>query len=116
MELEVRVDGLSKSYGPTQALDDVSVDFRGGSVHTVLGENGSGKSTLIKALSGVVVPDAGSISLDDVPVRRFSPRTSLDHGVVTVFQEILTAPNRSIMENVYLGYHGYWRDSVTQSE
>ncbi|MFV2064991.1 MAG: ATP-binding cassette domain-containing protein [Chloroflexota bacterium] len=116
MQVVVRVDGLSKSYGPTHALDEVSVDFRGGSVHTVLGENGSGKSTLIKALSGVVVPDAGSISIDDVPVRRFSPRASLDLGVVTVFQEVLTAPNRSIVENVYLGYHGYWRDRVTQAE
>ena len=116
MDLEVRVDGLSKSYGPTQALDDVAVEFRGGSVHTVLGENGSGKSTLIKALSGVVVPDAGSISIDGAPVRRFSPRASLDNGVVTVFQEILTAPNRSIMENVYLGYHGYRRDRVPRSE
>lgn len=116
MQVAVRVDGLSKSYGPTQALDEVSVDFRGGSVHTVLGENGSGKSTLIKALSGVVVPDAGSIWVDDVPVRRFDPRTALDHGVVTVFQEILTAPNRSIMENVYLGYHGYLRDRVSPVE
>ena len=60
----VRVDGLSKSYGPTQALDECLGRLRGGSVHTVLGENGSGKSTLIKALSGVVVPDAGGIVVD----------------------------------------------------
>lgn len=116
MQVAVRVDSLSKSYGPTRALDEVSVDFRGGSVHTVLGENGSGKSTLIKALAGVVVPDAGSILVDDVTMRRFSPRTALDHGVVTVFQEVLTAPNRSILENVYLGYHGYLRDRVNQAE
>ena len=87
MQVAVRVDGLSKAYGPTQALDQVSVDFQGGSVHTVLGENGSGKSTLIKALSGVVVPDAGGISVDGVPVRRFDPHSALEHGVVTVFQE-----------------------------
>ena len=61
--MDVRVTELRKNYGPTRALDSVSLTFQGGSVHTVLGENGSGKSTLIKALSGVVVPDP------------FSPRT-----------------------------------------
>jgi len=62
--MQVVVEGLSMSYGPTQALDSVSVEFDAGTVHTVLGENGSGKSTLIKALSGVVVPDEGTITVD----------------------------------------------------
>jgi len=111
--MHVRVAELRKSYGPTRALDSVSVDFQGGSVHTVLGENGSGKSTLIKALSGVVVPDAGSITIDEVAVTTFNPRAAQGHGVQTVFQEILTAPNRSITENVFLGYHGYLRARVS---
>jgi ribose transport system ATP-binding protein len=85
-------------------------------VHTVLGENGSGKSTLIKALSGVVVPDAGSITVDEAPIHRFSPRAAQGHGVQTVFQEILTAPNRSLVENVFLGYHGYLRAAATRRE
>jgi ribose transport system ATP-binding protein len=114
--MHVRVTELRKSYGPTQALDSVSVDFRAGTVHTVLGENGSGKSTLIKALSGVVVPDSGSIAVDDVPMRRYSPRAAQAHGVQTVFQEILTAPNRSIAENVFLGYHGYLRSRTSRDE
>lgn len=107
--MDVRVTELRKSYGPTRALDGVSIDLRSGSVHTVLGENGSGKSTLIKALSGVVIPDGGSVTIDGRPVRSFSPRAAQGHGVQTVFQEILVAPNRSIVENVHLGYHGYLR-------
>lgn len=114
--MQVRVDDLSKSYGPTQALASVTVGFEGGTVHTVLGENGSGKSTLIKALSGVVVPDAGSITVDEERVRRASPRAAQSHGIQTVFQEILTAPNRSLVENVYLGYHPYLRARVTRQE
>lgn len=55
----LRVDGISKRFGGVHALDDVSVTFRQGSVHTLAGENGSGKSTLIKVISGVEVPDAG---------------------------------------------------------
>jgi ribose transport system ATP-binding protein len=114
--VQVRVDGLSKHYGPTRALDSVSIEFAGGTVHTVLGENGSGKSTLIKALSGVVVPDAGSIAIDGERVRRASPRAAQEHGLQTVFQEVLTAPNRSIVENVFLGYHGYLRARASRSQ
>ena len=114
--MQVVVDGLSKSYGPTQALRSVSVEFDGGTVHTVLGENGSGKSTLIKALSGVVVPDSGSISIDDARIRDTSPRTAQEHGIQTVFQEILVAPNRSVIENVYLGFHPYLRARVSRDE
>jgi len=114
--MQVRVADLSKAYGPTQALDAVSVTFEGGTVHTVLGENGSGKSTLIKALSGVVVPDAGSITVDGQRVMKASPRTAHSHAIQTVFQEILTAPNRSIVDNVYLGYHPYLRAKVGRSE
>ncbi len=112
--MQVLVDSLSKSYGPTHALDHVSVEFEGGTVHTVLGENGSGKSTLIKALSGVVVPDAGSISVDAERIRHASPRTAQRHGIQTVFQEVLTAPNRSVVENVYLGYHPYLRARLSR--
>jgi ribose transport system ATP-binding protein len=115
-QVQVRVEDLSKHYGPTQALDSVSIEFAGGTVHTVLGENGSGKSTLIKALSGVVVPDTGSISIDDQRMRRSSPRTAQEHGIQTVFQEVLTAPNRSIVENVFLGYHGYLRTRATRGD
>ncbi|MFN8621736.1 MAG: ATP-binding cassette domain-containing protein [Chloroflexota bacterium] len=114
--MDVRVTELRKSYGPTKALDSVTVTFQGGSVHTVLGENGSGKSTLIKSLSGVSVPDSGAIVIDDVQVRTFSPKAAQGHGVQTVFQEILTAPNRSIADNVFLGYHGYLRARATRAE
>ena len=112
--MHVRVTELRKSYGPTRALDAVSVAFEGGTVHTVLGENGSGKSTLIKSLSGVTVPDSGTITVDETPVRRFSPSAAQAHGVQTVFQEILTAPNRSLVENVFLGYHGYLRARMSR--
>jgi ribose transport system ATP-binding protein len=110
------VTELRKSYGPTRALDAVSVDFQGGSVHTVLGENGSGKSTLIKSLSGVTVPDGGTIAIDGTPIRRFSPRAAQGHGVQTCFQEILVAPNRSLLENVFLGYHDVLRHRHPRAE
>jgi ribose transport system ATP-binding protein len=55
------VSHISKRFGGTQALDDVSLEVEGGSVLALLGENGAGKSTLIKILAGVHAPDAGEI-------------------------------------------------------
>lgn len=57
----VSVKGIRKAFGPTVAVDDVSFEIRSGSVHALLGENGAGKSTLVKLLSGLLLPDSGSI-------------------------------------------------------
>ncbi len=57
----LEIANLSKHYGETIALDDASIAFSAGTVHTIMGENGSGKSTLVKLLSGVVAPDRGRI-------------------------------------------------------
>src|SRR2546425_11345466 len=60
--LEIR--GVSKRFGSTQALEDVSLTLLPGEIHALLGENGAGKSTLIKIMTGVVPPDAGQMSVD----------------------------------------------------
>lgn len=112
----IGITELSKSFGPTQALRGVSIALEAGTVHTILGENGSGKSTLIKALAGVVAPDAGSIAIDGRPVRLTSPQVAHGWGIHTVFQEILTAPNRSLVENVHLGFHPWLRHRTSPAE
>lgn len=98
--------GLTKSFGETRALVDVSLDIVPGRVHTVLGENGSGKSTLVKLLSGVVVPDAGAMVFNGTSLRRFSPAAMIEAGIVAVFQEVLIAPNRTVLDNILLGTDG----------
>ena len=55
---------ISKRFGATQALEDVSLALRPGEIHALLGENGAGKSTLIKIMTGVQQPDAGEIRVD----------------------------------------------------
>ncbi len=113
---DIRITELSKSFGPTRALRSVSIDLEAGAVHTILGENGSGKSTLIKALSGVVAPDAGTIAIDGTEARLSSPHAAHAWGIHTVFQEILTAPNRSLVDNVHLGSDPWFRHRTDAAE
>ena len=67
------VSGLSKRYGPTVALDGLSLSVAAGEVHALLGENGAGKSTLVKLLSGLTQLDSGIIAVLAETVRVTSP-------------------------------------------
>ena len=78
------VRGISKAFGPTHALSDVSFDVRPGSIHAVLGENGAGKSTLMKILSGAVTADSGTLALDGAPFAPLDPRAARESGVASV--------------------------------
>ena len=109
-EVVVRAEGIAKSFGVTRAVVDCSLDVRAGEVHVLMGENGSGKSTLVKILSGVHRPDAGRITIGagEHPFLA-SPRAATAAGIVTVFQEILVTPQRSVLANVWLGSDGLVR-------
>ena len=94
---------MSKSFPGVKALDDVSVRVRPGSVHALMGENGAGKSTLMKCIFGIYAPDEGEILLDGKPVEFQNSRQALDGGVSMIHQELLSVPNRSVEENLWLG-------------
>ena len=108
--------GLSKSFGETRALRDVSVGFVPGRIHTILGENGSGKSTLAKTLAGIIPPDSGEIHIGDATVTTWTPAAMLRRGVAIVLQEVLVAPNRSVLDNVLLGQDSIFRFSRGRAE
>lgn len=96
--LEAR--GVSKAYGSVQALADVDLVVRRGSVHGLVGENGSGKSTLTKIVAGVVKPDRGSVAIDGQQVEGLDPRHALHLGVRVIFQDLALFPNMTVAENL----------------
>jgi ABC-type sugar transport system ATPase subunit len=97
----LEVHQVSKSFPGTQALSDVSFELLPGEVHALMGENGAGKSTLMHILSGVYMPDAGSILIKGEPVQINHPRQAQDLGIGMVFQELSLVPSLSISENVF---------------
>jgi ABC-type sugar transport system ATPase subunit len=99
--LEVR--NIVKRFPGVVALNDVSVEFYPGEVHAVVGENGAGKSTLMKVLAGAYRPEGGQILLDGRPVTFNHPSEAQAAGISIIYQEFNLLPERTVMENIFLG-------------
>ena len=99
----IEMSKISKAFGGSVALRDVSLALAPGTVHALMGENGAGKSTLMKILAGVHQPDDGEIRRDGRTVSFANPRAALEAGISTVFQELSLLPNMTIAENMFLG-------------
>lgn len=97
---------VSKRFGITQALDDVSVSFLAGEVHALMGENGAGKSTLGKVIAGLHRPDQGTVTISTGGkprvLRPGSVQDAFDAGVRLVHQELAQCPNLTVAENLCL--------------
>lgn len=100
---------VSKSFGATRALIDVSYTFSPGKVYALVGENGSGKSTLVKTLSGVLPPDSGAITVGGRPMQHFTPRKAMNLGVACCYQEVLVQDNLTALQNMFLWDRGWLR-------
>lgn len=113
----LHIEGLSKRYGATQALTDVSMTIPAGEVRAILGENGAGKSTLVKVLSGVVAPNRGQLELDGQTYAPSSITQARLRGVSTAFQELSLIPHLSVGENLLLprpSRTSFWPEARTK--
>jgi ribose transport system ATP-binding protein len=103
-DIILSVRNLTKTYPGVTALDNVSIDFRRGEVHALVGENGAGKSTLIKVLTGAIHADSGEIELEGVVHAGFTPHEALfDLGMAAIYQEFNLVPDLTVAENVFFG-------------
>ncbi len=98
-----RMTRVSKNFGATRALADISFEVRPGEVRALVGENGAGKSTLLGILAGVHAADSGSMEVDGAPFRPRGPAQARRAGVAMIHQELAIAPDLTIAENISLG-------------
>jgi simple sugar transport system ATP-binding protein len=98
----VRGIGLSKAFGPTQALKDVSVEVKGGEVRALVGRNGAGKSTLVSLLTGLLEPDSGTLQFSEIPAPPVKARELWRSRVACVYQHPKVVPTLSCAENLFL--------------
>ena len=99
----LRLEGISKQFPGTLALDNVNFDVRSGEVHVLFGENGAGKSTLIQIVAGVYRQSSGSMTLNGDTVSLSSVKHARELGVSAVFQEFSLVPELSVEDNLFLG-------------
>lgn len=98
----VRVEGVSKRFGATQALSGVSLSVMPGELVGLVGHNGAGKSTLLRSLAGLVRPDEGRLEVggSDIPLSQgLSAKTARDLGIHTVHQELSLCPSLRVDES-----------------
>ena len=94
---------LTKRYGRVTAMENCNFELMPGEILAVIGDNGAGKSTLIKALSGAITPDSGTIELKGKEVFFTSPLNARDYGIETVYQTLAMSPALSIADNMFMG-------------
>ncbi|MFV2066695.1 MAG: sugar ABC transporter ATP-binding protein [Pirellulales bacterium] len=97
------MNGVSKRFGATRALSDVTLTLRGGEVHALIGENGAGKSTLMRILAGIHAPDEGTMRLAGASYRPTRPADARLAGIGMIQQELNLAPHLTVEANIMLG-------------
>ena len=115
----LQLHGITKNFGPVQALSGVDLDVLAGQVTALVGDNGAGKSTLIKTVSGIFEPSAGEILWQGRRVHFRSPKDATDAGIATVYQDLALCDNLDIVQNMLLGHEVTRRlllDEVTMEQ
>jgi rhamnose transport system ATP-binding protein len=100
----LEIQHISKRFGTTQALADVSLSLYPGEIHALLGENGAGKSTLIKIMTGIYKPDQGEIRLKGQPITINNPMEAQAYGIAAIHQEPMIFPDLNVAENIFIGH------------
>ena len=103
-DIRLEVKKVSKTFGITKALQDVSFNIAKGEIHALIGENGSGKSTLTNSLAGIYHKDRGTFLLDGKEVDPANQVEANNEGISIIVQELGTLDGLTVAENIFLGH------------
>jgi len=101
--LLLRAENLAKRFGGVHAVQDVSFELAPGTVHAIIGPNGAGKTTLLNLLTGIYLPSAGRVFLDQRDLTGQPPHRFAAAGIGRTFQNLQIFFNMSALENVMAG-------------
>jgi D-xylose transport system ATP-binding protein len=99
----LQLQGITKTFGSVQALDDVDFEVRAGEVMALVGDNGAGKSTLVKCVAGTHSADSGQILFEGREVSIHGPKDAAKLGIEVVYQDLALCDNLDVVQNMYLG-------------
>jgi D-xylose transport system ATP-binding protein len=99
----LELEGVSKRFGPVQAMDRVDFAVSAGEVVGLVGDNGAGKSTLVKTIAGIHSADSGSIRFEGKEVSISKPQDATGLGIATVYQDLALCDNLDVVSNLFLG-------------
>ncbi len=102
-QIVLRCENISKRFGYVEALKEVSFELYKGEVLGLVGDNAAGKSTLLKIIAGYYKPDSGKLYVNGKDVSFNSPLEARLAGIEMVYQQLLLAPNLSVVDNIFLG-------------
>lgn len=97
------IENISKSFGPVDVLDGVSMTVGRGEVVGLVGDNGAGKSTLMKIVTGMYTANAGALTLDGENILHHSPGERRRLGIEMIYQDLALAKQQDVASNIFLG-------------
>lgn len=103
IETILKLKNITKVYPGVKALDNISLEFEKGKIHSIVGENGAGKSTFIKIITGAEKATSGDLVYKNHKIVKNSPYISIKNGINCVYQELNVIPDLSIAENIFYG-------------
>lgn len=101
--MQVKMNGIKKSFGNNHVLKGVNFSIEAGEVHALMGENGAGKSTLMNILTGIHKADAGEIQVNNEVVKYDDPSEAEGNGISFIHQEMNVWPDMTVVENLFMG-------------
>lgn len=99
----LELKNITKRYPGVVALNNMSISFSEGEIHSVMGENGAGKSTMIKVITGAITAEEGQVVIGGKTFEKLTPLISKEHGIGVIYQEFNLIPSLSVAENMFLG-------------
>ena len=111
-QVALEIKGLTKTFGPTVALQNVSVSIHGGEIYGLIGENGSGKSTLSSIIAGIQPADSGEMFLDGAAYKPASMLDAQAHSIAMIVQEMGSIPQILVADNIFVGKERRFRKGL----